>query len=84
MQGRRASRRRQRKADPAPPAAAITSEVEHRPELFRVLRVLVDRPDSPARSLVLGSASPDLLRQSSESLAGRIAYYELVKNELDG
>jgi len=39
--------------------------------------VLVDRPDSPARFLVLGSASPDLLRQTSETLAGRIEFIEL-------
>ncbi|MCP3964385.1 MAG: ATP-binding protein [bacterium] len=52
-------------------------EIQNRPELFPVLRVLADRPGTPARFLVLGSASPHLLRQSSESLAGRIAYYEL-------
>src|SRR3990172_4979022 len=46
-------------------------------ELFRVLRVLADRPRRPARFLVLGSASPGLLRQGSETLAGRIAYHEL-------
>lgn len=55
----------------------VLDEVQHKPELFRVLRVLADRPDEPARFLVLGSASPELLRQSSESLAGRIAYHEL-------
>lgn len=55
----------------------ILDEIQHRPELFPVLRVLADRPGSPARFLILGSASPDLLRQSSESLAGRIAYHEL-------
>ncbi len=42
-----------------------------------MLRVLVDRDDNPARFLVLGSAGPDLLRQSAESLAGRIEYIEL-------
>lgn len=42
-----------------------------------MLRVLADREGAPARFLVLGSASPLLLRQSSESLAGRIAYHEL-------
>ena len=47
------------------------------PELFPLLRVLADRPDAPARFLVLGSASPTLLRQGSESLAGRIAWHEL-------
>jgi len=55
----------------------ILDEIQLRPELFPVLRVLADRPGPPARFLVLGSASPDLLRQSSESLAGRIAYHEL-------
>lgn len=56
----------------------VLDEIQHVPEIFRVLRVLVDRPRSPARFLVLGSASPDLLRQSSETLAGRIAHLELA------
>lgn len=55
----------------------VLDEIQLRPELFPVLRVLADRAGSPARFLVLGSASPELLRQSSESLAGRIAYHEL-------
>ena len=55
----------------------ILDEIQRRPEIFPVLRVLVDRKPRPARFLVLGSASPALLRQSSESLAGRITYYEL-------
>ena len=55
----------------------VIDEVQRHEELFRVLRVLADRPGNPARFLVLGSASPALLRQSSESLAGRIAYHEL-------
>jgi uncharacterized protein len=55
----------------------VLDGVQRRPELFPLLRVLADRPRKPARFLVLGSASPDLLRQSSESLAGRIAYREL-------
>lgn len=50
----------------------VMDEVQRRPELFPVLRVLADRTPLPARFLVLGSASPDLLRQSSESLAGRM------------
>jgi predicted AAA+ superfamily ATPase len=54
----------------------VIDEVQHAPDLFRVLRVLIDRPDSPARYLLLGSASPALLRQSSESLAGRIEVIE--------
>lgn len=55
----------------------IIDEVQHQPGLFPVLRVLVDRPDSRVQFLVLGSASPELLRQGSETLAGRIYYYEL-------
>jgi uncharacterized protein len=55
----------------------VLDEVQRRPDLFRALRVLADRPGKPLRFLVLGSASPELLRQSSESLAGRIAFHEL-------
>ncbi|MBI2502563.1 MAG: ATP-binding protein [Candidatus Latescibacteria bacterium] len=50
----------------------VIDEVQRRPELFPVLRVLADRRPLPARYLILGSAAPDLLRQSSESLAGRL------------
>jgi len=50
----------------------VIDEVQRRPELFPLLRVLADRMPLPARFLILGSASPELLRQSSESLAGRI------------
>jgi predicted AAA+ superfamily ATPase len=49
----------------------VIDEIHRRPELFPVLRVLADRDPLPARFLILGSASPALLRQSSESLAGR-------------
>lgn len=55
----------------------ILDEIQRRPDLFPVLRVLADRKPVRTRFLVLGSASPELLRQSSESLAGRIAYMEL-------
>jgi len=55
----------------------VIDEIQRQPELFPVLRVLSDRPQTPARFLILGSASPHMLRQSSESLAGRIAYLEL-------
>ncbi|MBI2291194.1 MAG: ATP-binding protein, partial [Betaproteobacteria bacterium] len=55
----------------------VLDEIQRRPELFPVLRVLADRRPLRARFVLLGSASPALLRQSSESLAGRIAYYEL-------
>lgn len=50
----------------------VIDEVQRRPELFPVLRVLADRKPLPARFLILGSASPELMRQSSESLAGRL------------
>lgn len=55
----------------------VIDEVQRRPDLFPALRVLVDEPRTNRRFLVLGSASPELLRQTSESLAGRIAYHEL-------
>ena len=55
----------------------VIDEVQRRPELFPLLRVLADRPDQPARFLILGSASPALLRQSSESLAGRLEMVEM-------
>ena len=55
----------------------VIDEVQRQPDLFPVLRVLADRRPSPARFLVLGSASPDLLRQGSETLAGRIRFVEL-------
>ncbi len=55
----------------------VIDEVQRRPDLFPILRVLADRRPLPARFLILGSASPDLLRQSSESLAGRIEIVQL-------
>jgi predicted AAA+ superfamily ATPase len=61
----------------------VIDEVQRFPELFPILRVLVDRPKASARFLVLGSASPELLRQGSESLAGRIIYHELGGFSLD-
>jgi hypothetical protein len=55
----------------------VIDEVQRAPELFSVLRVLVDRAAAPATFLLLGSASPVLLRQSSESLAGRLEVIEI-------
>jgi len=52
----------------------VIDEIQRRPDLFSVLRVLADRKAAPARFLILGSASGNLLRQSSESLAGRMEY----------
>jgi len=58
----------------------VLDEVQRSPGLFPVLRVLVDEagPESTRRFLVLGSAGPELLRQGSETLAGRIGYHELT------
>jgi len=55
----------------------IIDGVQAMPELFRVLRVLVDRPENKARFLILGSASPDLVQSVSETLAGRVEFVEL-------
>jgi len=61
----------------------VLDEIQRRPQIFPVLRVLADRRPSPARFLVLGSASPELLRQGSESLAGRVAFHNLGGLALD-
>jgi len=55
----------------------VIDEVQGLPDLFPVLRVLADRRRGQCRFLILGSASPGLLRQSSETLAGRIFYHQL-------
>ncbi len=55
----------------------VIDEIQRRPELFPLLRVLADRKPLPARFLILGSASPDLLSQSSETLAGRLEIVHL-------
>ncbi len=55
----------------------ILDEVQRVPSLFPVLRGLIDRHRQPGRFVLLGSASPDLIRDASETLAGRIAFYEL-------
>ena len=55
----------------------VIDEIQRSPELFPLLRVLIDQKRQSQRYLILGSASRDLIRQSSETLAGRIAYLEL-------
>jgi predicted AAA+ superfamily ATPase len=55
----------------------VIDEIQRMPELFPVLRVLADRPGRPARFLVLGSASPGLMRDASETLAGRIGFLRM-------
>jgi predicted AAA+ superfamily ATPase len=61
----------------------VIDEVQRAPELFKALRVLLDRDAAPAKFLLLGSASPGLLRQSSESLAGRVETIEIGGFTLD-
>jgi hypothetical protein len=61
----------------------VIDEVQRAPGLFKVLRVLMDRDPPPARFLLLGSASPGLLRQSGESLAGRVEVLEIGGFALD-
>lgn len=53
-------------------------EVQRRPDIFNLLRSLIDEDRRPGRFLLLGSASVELLQQSSESLAGRIAYHQVL------
>ncbi len=55
----------------------VLDEVQRLPEVFAVLRVLIDQDRRPGRFLLLGSASPALLRQAFESLAGRVSFHEL-------
>jgi len=55
----------------------IIDEIQRLPELFPILRVLIDQTNRQQKFLILGSASRELIRQSSETLAGRISYIEL-------
>jgi predicted AAA+ superfamily ATPase len=61
-----------------PDALICIDEIQREPELFPVMRVAIDQERRPGRFLILGSASRDLIRQSSETLAGRIRYLELT------
>ena len=61
---------------------AIIDEIQRRPDLFELLRVLVDRPKNPVRFLILGSASPYLVKGVSESLAGRVGFIDLAGFDL--
>ena len=60
-----------------PEKLIVIDEIQMRPDLFPIIRVLVDDPSHKRKLLILGSASRDLIRQSSETLAGRIGYMEL-------
>jgi predicted AAA+ superfamily ATPase len=55
----------------------VLDEIQEMPELFQVLRVLVDRPENHTRFLILGSASPEIVKSASETLAGRLEFIEL-------
>jgi predicted AAA+ superfamily ATPase len=61
----------------------ILDEIQTAAALFPLLRVLADRPESPAQFLLLGSAAPELLRHTAETLAGRVAFQELEGLSLD-
>jgi len=61
----------------------VLDEIQLRPDIFPLLRVLADRPDMPARFLLLGSAAPELLKHTAESLAGRVVFHELDGLALD-
>lgn len=69
--------------EPLADRLVILDEIQQRKDLFPVLRALVDNRRRNGRFLVLGPASSELLRQSSESLAGRIVYHELSPFSLD-
>src|SRR6266404_5092594 len=55
----------------------VIDEIQRLPRLFETLRVLADRPRTPARFLILGSADPRLVRGVSESLAGRVSHVDI-------
>ncbi len=61
----------------------IIDEIQRKRSLFPLLRSLIDKKRQPGRFIILGSASPDLIRDSSESLAGRVAYLDLMPFSLD-
>lgn len=60
----------------------VIDEIQRQPALFEVLRVLLDRPEHPARFLTLGSASPSMIKGVSESLAGRVGFLDLAGFDL--
>lgn len=60
----------------------VIDEIQTQPGLFPVLRVLADRPDNPCRFLILGSASPQVIRNVSETLAGRVEFVDMAGFDL--
>ena len=78
-----------RRSDPASVPLPLTglvvlNEIQTRPDLFPLLRVLADRTETPARFLILGNATPELLWRAAESLADRVTFQELEGSGLDG
>jgi len=61
----------------------IIDEIQRMPELFPILRILVDRPEDQSRFLILGSASPELVKNTSETLSGRISFVDMSGFVLD-
>ncbi len=61
----------------------VIDEIQLRPDLFPILRVLADREKTPARFLILGSASPSLVKHASESLAGRLEFVDIAGFNLE-
>jgi predicted AAA+ superfamily ATPase len=61
-----------------PDSCIIIDEVQRKPDLFPILRSVIDQDRRPGRFILLGSASPELIRDTSETLAGRIAYIEIT------
>jgi predicted AAA+ superfamily ATPase len=61
----------------------VLDEIQVKPEVLRAIRVLADRPRTPARFLLLGSASPELAQQTAQTLAGRAAFHELGGFDLE-
>lgn len=77
MQGRRALEQTPEITLSSLTGLTVIDEVQRMPELFALLRPLADRPEQPARFLLLGSAAPELVRGASESLAGRIQFVQV-------
>jgi uncharacterized protein len=83
MQGRRALEKTPELTLSDLKGLVVIDEVQRTPELFALLRPLADRPEIPARFLLLGSAAPELVRGASESLAGRIQFVQVPGLSLD-
>lgn len=61
----------------------VMDEIQSKPELFSALRVIVDKPDNRCRFLILGSASPEIIKNASETLAGRVEFIDIAGFDLE-